>query len=194
MDKNYNNPVPNGDVYEFTQLNNDIKNQSEIDEDEEIFTDQELLDLLKKAKARNLRDFILFSLLTVNGARISEILSIKIKNINLQENYFETGFEKGARKTTSIIKRSLVFFIPKRFVPYLEKYIHFIGEEQEWLFPGRKSFYKYRSFSEYVKINYGSEYNKFHKFRRTLITKRVKMFECPLWISEGSMNHVSSST
>jgi len=185
------NPVPGKEIYEFSQHVFDIKKQSKIEL--EVFSTTELSELLNKAKKKSFRDFILFSLLVSDGARISEILTIKIENINLEERFFETGFEKGARKSTRNAEKGLLFFIPEGFIPFLKKYIHYIGTDQVWLFPGRKSHYNYDSFHDYARRNYGPHYSKFHRYRKTLITNRVKKFECPLWISEGLMNHKSTS-
>ena len=74
----YRNPVPNKRIYKFTQLESDIQKHSDIKD--EIFTEQELLNILNTSKKKNLRDFILFSLLIIDGARISEILTIFYKN------------------------------------------------------------------------------------------------------------------
>ena len=119
----YRNPVPNKRIYKFNLQKSDIRKHSDIND--EIFTEQELLDILEASKKKNLRDFILFSLLIIDGARISEILTIKIEDVHLEERYFETGFEKNARKSTRFSNKSLIFFFPEKFRPYLEQYILF---------------------------------------------------------------------
>ncbi len=91
----FRNPVPNKRIYKFTQLESDIQKRSNIND--EIFTEQELLEILNLSKKKGLRDFILYSLLIIVGARISEILTLKIENINFKERYFETGFVKDSR-------------------------------------------------------------------------------------------------
>jgi len=186
----FRNPVPQDRVFKFTQKEFDIKKQSDVED--EIFTDLELLEILEFAKKRNFRDFILFSLLIITGARVSEILSIKVKDINLEKRFFETGFVKGARKTSLSSKKSLLFFFPENFSKYLGTYLNYLDNGEVWLFPGRSKHYHYNSFHRYVKSNYGQNFSNFHKFRKSLITNRVKI-GCPLWASEGLMNHKSSS-
>jgi len=122
-------------------------------------------------------------------------LFVRSRNINLNERFYDTGFIKDARKTTMKTGKSLIFFLPKRFIPYIEKYILFIGKNQEWLFPGRSKHYTYNAFYGYVKRNYGKKFCNFHKFRSTLISNRLYKEKCPLWISEGLTNHkISEST
>lgn len=189
----YRNPVPNKRIYKFYLQESDIRKHSDIND--EIFTEQELLDILKASKKKNLRDFILFSLLIIDGARISEILTIKIENVHLEERYFETGFEKNARKSTRFSNRSLIFFFPEKFRPYLEQYIKYIGKDNKWLFSGKTRHLCYGGFRNYVKWNFNNKYRLFHKYRKTLISNRLIKMDCPLWISEGLTNHkVSDST
>ena len=189
----FRNPVPNKRIYKFTRLVSDIQKQTNIKE--EIFTEQELLEILNISKKKNFRDFILFSLLIIDGTRISEILTIKIENINLELRYYETGFEKDARKSTRFSNKSLIFFFPENFRPYLEQYISYIGKENIWLFPGRTTHLSYGGFRNYVIRNYEKKYRRFHKFRGTLISNRLFKMKCPLWVSEGLTNHkISEST
>lgn len=184
------NPVPNKKVFKFTKKNDDIKRQTE--KKGEIFSKKEIRDLLEKAKAKKYRDFILFGLLTQCGMRIREALTIKIRDINFKENYLETGFEKGARKTSGNTDETLIFFFTDTFKTYLKQYIVFLGEEK-WLFPGRKSYYKYGSFRTQIRRNYPNKFRKTHSFRKSLITYRTNM-GCPLYISEVLTNHTPSST
>lgn len=193
------NPVPNKQIYKFAQLESDIQKQSTIND--EIFSDQELIEILNLSKKKSLRDFILYSLLIIDGARISEILTIKIVNINLKERFYETGFVKDARKSTRHSNKSLIFFFPEKFKPFLEQYINYIRKENLWLFPGRTNHLSYGGFRNYVfdthtkKMNYDKKYRSFHKFRSTLISNRLIKMECPLWISEGLTNHqITDST
>ena len=117
----FKNPVPSRKIWQFTQEESDVRRIN--DNKNEVYSKQELEEFLEIVKKRNFRDFILFSLLACTGARISEILTIKKPDVNLQERYFETGFEKNARKSTLRSKKSLLFFFPENFKPYLEQYI-----------------------------------------------------------------------
>lgn len=189
LDKNidFRIPIPSKLVYKFTKDEGDFKRQSEMGED--VFNNAELLEILEMAKKTNYRDFILYSILTITGMRVSEALTIKVENINLEERYIETGFVKDARKSN----KALLFFFPKKFKPFLEKYIRYLDNKTEWLFKGRKSYYQTNSWFKQAKKYYSLKYTQFHKFRRTLITKRIKDLKCPLLISEMLMNHKSSS-
>ncbi len=104
----YRIAVPNKRIYKFDLQESDIRKYS--DNNDEIFTEQELLDILNASKKKKLRGFILFSLLIIDGARISEILTIKIENVHLEKRYFKTGFEKNARKSTRFSNKSFINF------------------------------------------------------------------------------------
>jgi integrase len=183
---NFNNPVPIKKVYRFTRHERDIRKISV--EREKIFTNSELKYILQKAKQVKFRDFMIFSILTCAGMRVSECLTIKMANINLKERYIETGFVKDARKSN----RALIFFIPKRFVPFLEKYIKYVGKNSTWLFKGRSTHYSVNSWYGRVRKLYGDNFARSHSFRKTLITNRIKM-GCTQLISEKLANHKSNT-
>jgi len=182
----FRNPVPIKRVFQFRKNENDFTKISDINNN--IYSKNDLLEILNTSKKHRFRDFIIFSFLTIDGPRISETLSIRVENINLKERYFETGFTKNARKSN----KGLLFFFSEAFKPYLEKYMQFLNIKSGWLFKGRNSHLQTTSFYMYVKKNYGEKYSRFHTFRRTLITNRIKI-GCPLLISEMLMNHKSSS-
>lgn len=202
QDKNYFNPVPSKKVYKFKYLAKDIKKQSESNK--EIFTKKQLLDILNHCK-RNLNTikkkkyFIFYGLLECTGARPSEILSIKIEDINLHLRYFETGFEKNARKSTLRSEKSLMFFFPKNFKIYLENYILTLHENEKWLFPMQSSHssiphlthsgiqYTQRKIQQALGFHFNLRF-----FRNTLITEYTKQ-GCPDGYREGLMNHAGQS-
>lgn len=194
----YNNPVPNQRIYQFTKKSTDIKKQSE--KDKEILSMEQITEILNFAR-KNMRkkEFIKFGLLISSGARIGEILTLKVKNINLEESFFETGFEKNARKSTRNTNTALLFFFPNGFKTYLKNYILSLDKNVEWLFPSSNSktgtYTKMTSFfSHKTRIEKALGFRfKIHSFRKTLITNRVLKMKCPLWISEGLVNHKSSS-
>lgn len=197
-DKLYQNPVPNKNVFQFTQKETDIKKYS--DESNKILSlDQieQILDFCKKNRYQ--RDFIYIGLLVCTGARESEIRTIRLKDINLKECYFETGFIKGARKSTLKSKRTLLFFFPKRFKICLQNYIlslKSLNENEEWLFPGRKNNHLSESYPNTLKtflLKKLGFYFSYHFFRRTLITLYHKN-GTSLLESEMLMNHKSNST
>lgn len=195
----FTNPVPNKKKYKFTQYEKDVKKQSE--KELEILTKTQLLKILDYChKNRRLEDFILFGLCICTGARISEIITIKLENINLQERYFETGFEKNARKSTLGPKKSLLFFFPGKFKIFLKNYIlslKSLNPDIEWLFPGKnkkihatvnnKPYYILEMLNKKLGFHFSYRY-----FRKSIITERVKM-NCPDWISEGLTNHIGTT-
>jgi integrase len=196
-DIDYRNPVPNKKVYKFEKKLIDIIKQSER-KDKLLTIDQLLLILDHCRKSLRKREFIFFALVTCTGARVSEIRSIEIKNINLDERYFETGFEKNSRKSTLRREESLLFFIPKRLLAYLKNYIFILKKNNEkWLFPTQKS----RSFISgpgieyfYRKIRKALGFHfSMHHFRHTMITN-LKRNKCPQEYREGLLNHEPSTT
>jgi len=189
LDQNitFQNPVPITKVYKFTKKNKDFKKVSE--QDGEIYTETELQEILNQAKLQGFRDFILYGIITATGMRISEALTIRIENINLEERYIETGFEMDARKSD----KGLLFFFPKGFKPYLEKYLLYLNKEQGWLFKGTKTHLTTPGWRNRCKKYYEEKYSLFHTFRRTMITRRIKDMNCDLLISEMLMNHAPSS-
>ena len=144
----------------------------------------------------------MFSLLICTGARHSEIRSIRLENINLEERYVETGFEKDARKSTLRSDEGLLFFFPEKFMVYLKNYIYSLKKDEKWLFPAFKSDNSY-SFLDDGALYYtkkiienalGFKF-KLHKFRNTIINNRLIKMRCPLWLSEALTNHkISNST
>jgi len=180
----YQNPVPPKNLVKFTEDSNAYKKVSE--QEGEVFTKEYLLDLLERTKKISLRDFVFFGIEIACGMRISECVSIKIENINLNECFIETGFEKEARKS----KKGLLFFFPNNFKPYLELYMTTRKKQSIWLFPGRTSHILKGGMYSYCKEKYNL--TSFHSFRRTLITNYIKN-GCDLLISEMLMNHKPSS-
>jgi integrase len=182
----YRNPVPIKKVYRFTKKEKDFIKVSE--KQEEIYTNKELGDILREIKKKSYRDFMLVGILISTGMRLSEALTIKIENINLKERYIETGFEMNARKSN----KALLFFFPEGFKIYLETYLNHLDKKSVWLFPGNTTHLQTQSWYIRLKKVYNGKYTKNHKFRKTLITNRIKM-GCPLLISEMLINHKSSS-
>lgn len=182
----YRNPVPSSKQFKFSQHEADMKEKSF---DETIYSDQQLLDLLDHSKKRSLRDFIFFGLLIATGMRVSECLSIERKNIDLENRSIKTGYIKNARKS----RKELTFYIPEKFVIYLEFYMTHL-KNTVWLFPGASTnHWQNSSVSMYIVRHY-PKYTQFHRFRKTIITNRVMKMQCPEWVSEGLTNHKVSGT
>ena len=205
--KNYNNPVPSRKIYQFTKKEGDIQRYSETKEKEQIFDNGQLIQIWDYAlhrykltlRFRWLRDFVLIALIICTGARISEVRTILLQDVHVDQRYFETGFVKGARKSTMNKKTGLLFFFPESVVYYLKLYVLLLeekkGVENKWLFPGQKGSFLTDMGARQIlpkltkHLGFGI---RWHSFRRTMITARVKM-GCPLYISEMLMNHAPSS-
>jgi len=184
----YSNPVPPKRFFTFSLHEIDLKTKSE---DKLIFKEDDLKVLLNLSMKRKFRDFIIFGILIFTGMRISECLTIKIENIDIDKRMIITGFVKNARKTHARTGKPLRFFISTKLMMYLEHYIALLGTELGYLFPGREkgSHYAIQSWRGQVK-KYYSKFRKLHSFRRTLITRRLSM-KCPLYVSLGLINHHS---
>lgn len=179
------NPIPSKRVFSFSKSELDFKEDDTIP-----FSNEELAEILELSKKRDLRDFIIFGLLICCGMRISECLTIRIENIDIGKRRIKTGMTKNARKSNKV----LTFFIPKNFAKYLDHYITLQNRVSGYLFQGKSTHYSYTGFYTYVERNFMKKYCEFHRFRKTLITNRIKM-GCELWKSEGLTNHkVSDST
>lgn len=188
-----NNPVPSKKIYQFTQLTTDVSMVS--DEQCEVLTKEQLNQIMDYCK-KNLKrkHFIMYSMFIFSGSRPAETLTVKIKDINITERFFETGFEKNARKSTLKTKKSLVFFIPKGFVPYLQNYILTLKPNQKYLFQVGEDHPK-RETIEYIekKVKKGVGFKfQLKWFRKSLITNYT-LNGCPDGIREGLMNHASRS-
>lgn len=198
---NYINPMPPKNIFEFSKNYNDIK-KLDIQKCLEKEQIKNILIYLKNNyyNGRNIKYqkvFILFTLAVCTGARQSELRTIRLKDININERYFQTGFIKNARKSTLKSNKSLVFFFPKKFKPYLNNYIlKLIKNDKKYLFPGNKNEFMTKANVDYyyVKIRKKLGFHfTMHYFRHTLITNLIKN-KCPLEIRELLLNHSSNST
>ncbi|MFX1499970.1 MAG: tyrosine-type recombinase/integrase [Promethearchaeota archaeon] len=197
QDINYNNPVPSKKVYKFTKRNTDIIKRSE--KNAKLLTKNQLLEILDYAKKNftknNKRMFIYFGLCICSGAREMEIATIKIADVNIEERYFETGFEKNARKSTKHIKEGLLFFFPVNFTSYLKNYVLKLKNEGEiWLFPSTKGIESHMTNSTpeyyYKKLRKALGFHfSMHWFRHSLITY-LKKNSCSRENREMLLNHV----
>ncbi|MFX0188694.1 MAG: tyrosine-type recombinase/integrase [Candidatus Hodarchaeota archaeon] len=198
---NYNNPVPSKKVYKFTKRNTDIIKRSE--KKAKLLTKEQLLKILDYAKKNftknNKRMFIYFALSVCSGAREMEIATIKIADVNIKERYFETGFEKNARKSTKHIKEGLLFFFPKSFASYLKNYLLKLKNDNDvWLFPSTRTERHMspstpRYYYEKLREALGLADFSMHWFRHSLITY-LKTNGCSLEDREMLLNHVPHRT
>jgi len=202
---NYQNPIVSRRVFRFTKRDEDIKKQS--DARDKVIPKDKLRRILNYCKTNyyyskkifNMRHFIFYSLAACTGARKAEIMTIKLKDVNLDERYFETGFVKNARKSTGRTGKSLLFFFPAKFVPYLENYMIKLKEMGcKWLFPARRNpqegywsrgsiVYSYTKIRKKLGIHF-----TMHFFRHSLITY-LDENGCSEDKLEGLLNHEPSS-
>ena len=194
--------MPSKLISDFTKRGDDLEKaedgNSEILENDEI--EQILIHIMENRKYKNrrkqLRDFLLFAIAITTGARISEIRTIRREDIHLTKRYFESGFIKGAMKTTGNESRktALLFFLPKSLIYYIEEYMNLF--DSKWLFPTRTNnrlsySYIHKNILEKIRKELGFFFT-WHTFRRSLISKRDDMDILP-HISELLVNHQFSS-
>lgn len=203
----FSNPVPSKKIFKFSTNVGDISHVS--DEELKILNINQITKILDYTYDK-IRDFILFGLTITSGARISEIRTIMIKDINLKNCSFQTGFIPGARKTTLHTNKGLLFFFPFGFKKYIKKYMETekvpilfhpkrnfknLWPNKDWFFPG----YNNKCISKDTTQKILSEVRRkikikftWHTFRRSRITAMSKK-GCPLGISELLLNHAPSS-
>ncbi len=190
----YENPVPSMNIFRFTKKKGDIKRISI--EELKILTKNQISELMEYTYTnQSLRDFILLGLVVCTGARISEIRSILINDLHIEERFFETGFVINARKSTLNKERGLLFFFPKKIIKYLKEYLEIHSKDSEWLFPGYMENHISKSKTDIIYKKLSRKTNikfSWHYFRRAIITERRKM-DCPEWLSEALMNRVPST-
>lgn len=201
--KEYTNPVPERDLFEFSQKAEDIKRQStyklpilsmdELEQIKEYFEKNEKL--FKKKKIT--RNYLLFLIAIFTGARISEVRTLRVNDINITERYLESGFIKDARKTTLRSEESLLFFFPEYLIEPLKEYLKIRKFNSEFLFYSPMNPTKPLSHElcqvicKKISKKLGFKFT-WHYFRKTMITERIKM-GCPEGLSEVLSNHVGTS-
>jgi len=197
----YYNPVPSKKIFQFTKREGDIVRRSQ--KNLKVLTKKQLKQILRFAfdkydnsqSIKDMRSYILLLLAICTGARISEIRTILLADLHLEEGFFETGFTLGARKSSLSKGEGLLFFFPKALVPILEEYLDLFEYPSKWLFPGYKNLHVSHDFTGKIPpkiIDFVGFKFSWHYFRRTIITERKKM-GCPLDVSELLMNHSPSS-
>lgn len=162
---------------------NATQNDVSIDNDEgcEIFSDHDLARLETRAQIKGMKWHVAFLLLKHCGMRGSELATIKLRNVNVEERVLVTGLERDARKS----KKPLTFFFPPEVAAIVMEYIETLPKECEWLFPGITTPCIRRTALSRL-------FGKTHSFRKTLITRRIDN-GCPYHISEMLVNHEISS-
>lgn len=122
---NFTNPVPTSRFFQFD------KSKDDLDSDfEQKFLKYDVIEkVLKFFYFTDFSMFIVVSLLAYTGGRISEIISIMIKDVDLENRKIISGRTPGFSKAGKV-----VIFIPQFFVKQLNNYIENNPFIDEFLF------------------------------------------------------------
>lgn len=196
---NYFNPIPKAKFYPFSPDKAlSIKEKLDNDENNAYSIDQ-LLILLKKSNLASYEHFIQCVLLTFCGMRISEVVSIRKENINLKKRYLMTGIEEDCRKSNKNGQNPLIFCFPEIISNLLYDYFQYHElkyPDSKWLFPARnhRNFMATRQLQRFLTSLKLPFYVHSHKFRKTIETfQAYKTNNTPLYIIELLSNHVITS-
>lgn len=129
-------------------------------------TNEDIKQLLSHAKKHNFKSYIAMALLAHNGMRISELISIKLSHINLQERTITSGLEEIDSKESVCF-----YFIPEKLIPDLEEYIDDLTSQYRdpiYLFPGN------------TQTGYCTKHNINRNFKkyRDILVKNKKINDC----------------
>ena len=206
-DRNYFNPMPKKfdfkekEILSLSESEKKIKNQIfTIDEIKYIF--KKFHELTLSSSQLSTRSFLAMSiLLTFCGMRISEVLTIKKKDLDLVGRFLSTGMVENAKKN----KKLLLCIFPKEIVPFLQDYLIELNTElpdSMWLFPSSKKVKRgdmpssRRNFNINLhKIEISDKSFKSHMFRKSISTYRLndEKHPVPTHIEEALTNHAVSS-
>ncbi|MHA1192227.1 MAG: tyrosine-type recombinase/integrase [Promethearchaeota archaeon] len=109
------NPVPSSNLFNFTEKVLPIES---LETEDELLTYPVVEKILNYLFVTRRKIFIILSLLLYSGARISEVCSIEIKNIDLEERFFYTKIKSKKNQN-----RWGIYFFPSFFISYLEQWI-----------------------------------------------------------------------
>ncbi len=191
----YYNPIPELNECNFSGDKIISIEQQQKKLKDSIFTIEQLKNILKISKfGHPEKYFIAELLLTFCGMRISECVSIRLENINLEERYLMTGIEENCRKSNKHGNNPLYFCFPEEIKPILREYINNLKQnypDNIWLFKGRnsKGYISQISFYRFLQTKFSI---KTHTFRKTIETFQLRN-KTPLHIVELLSNHVISS-
>ena len=204
----YKNPVPSCAKYNFTD--DDPLNHLELQKsiEEQCFTIDQLIEILRyfyynqssKYIGVSHEYFMISVLLVVCGMRVSEAVSIRIENVDIDGRYIVTGIEDGCRKSNRKKTKPIYFCFPDVVAYLLNEYLRDLKQARpntQWLFPSRdsKNFLPTRTFE----FQLGKSLHNFpvrsHTFRKTLETFQLNPTNnVPLHIVELLSNHAIRST
>lgn len=168
-------PVPSSKIWDFSGKEGSLK---ELKFDIPILKMEDVKDIIKHLYyTKPYRTYIIMSLIIFSGARISEVLNIKLEYLFLDRRWFIT--EVKSKKND---KRDGIYFIPEFFIPELKHFIDLLKLEHQdpnYLFPSRNgTHYSPRSIQRYMRIikkelGIKASINP-HSFRDFLNTKRFE--------------------
>jgi integrase len=184
------NPVPTKEILKFEGIDHTLdfllKNKKKHIKYEESKTMlhqlyYNYLGATMKNEFKEYQIFIAMSLQVYSGARIREVLKIKLPNLNLDERWFINTVK--SRKDN---KRQGIYFFPDFFVPELKQYLSKLRRKYSnispnylFYYPSAKDNHLYYSLIQLrlndIKDRFGIEYKGLtHIFRDFLNTKRLE--------------------
>lgn len=177
--KDFTNPIPSTRAIRFTADPVMTQAEKEIKLNDQYYSlDQMKAIFAKVAQVREDADFAWYTslLCAFTGARPSEVISIKLENLDLTRRYFKSGLVVNCKK-----KGEVDYCIPEEIAVVLQGYVEEVRDRlpgNEWLIPGfeTKNGHGNRSFISYTAVHHrlaelGLPFHvHLHSFRRTMIS------------------------
>lgn len=133
-DKEFKFPVPSSKIWNFSKKEGTFL--KDIQFDIPILTMEKVKDIIRHLYyTKSYRIYIIMCLIILSGARISEVLKIKLSYISLESRWFI--IEVKSKKNN---KKDGIYFFPEFFVPEIKHYVKLLKLEYNnpiYLFPGR---------------------------------------------------------
>ncbi|HME56669.1 MAG TPA: tyrosine-type recombinase/integrase [Candidatus Lokiarchaeia archaeon] len=171
------------------QITIDMDNKENI----KALTDAELDTIINMSKLKAKWFQILLLILKYTGMRVSEAITIRLKNMDMKERVIGTGVVRNGRKSGKVL-----FFVPAHVATEIKSYTILLEKNEEWLFPAKISRnYMPRSTADSAILNFSRKISvKFssHQFRHTLIKNREIKKHCPSHINEFLQNQEVTGT
>lgn len=154
------------------KTNGDKKINIDLDFREEvvILTDKEMDTIIECARTKKRWMYIAFLILKYTGMRPSELVSIRIENININDRVIASGTEKDHAKSGNV-----TYFVPARIASEIKSYM--LAIDGEWLFPSARTLTGYISDSNItyaariISKKTGIAFTAY-SFRHTIISRR----------------------
>jgi len=135
----FESPVPSSKIFSFSGKSNPLE---QINFEKTTMTIQDIKNIFAHLYyIKSYKLYIVIALIVFSGARISEVLNIKLKNISLKERWFITPVKSHKNN-----KRDGIYFFPSFFVSSMKRYIKLLKLEHEnwsdsnfFLFPSRNN-------------------------------------------------------